>query len=92
MTTLYKVECEAEGFTEPLAELVRARSPEEAAEIVHEFFLYECDKPIHCQRLTVTPMRQPEDGIGIVYEPAGCDTRLELVNERLVPIIDSDQE
>lgn len=65
---------EAEGFTDPLTELVRARTPEEAAEIIHEFLLYESDKPIQCQRLTVTPLCEPEDGIGIVYEPAGCDT------------------
>ncbi len=92
MTTLYKIECEADGFTESLTKLVRARTPEEAAEIVNEFFLYECDKPIQCQHITVTPMREPEDGIGIVYEPAGCDTRLELVNGRLVPIIETAQD
>ncbi len=89
MTTLYKVECDADGFTEPLTELVRARTPEEAAEIVHEFFRYEFDKPVDVQRLTIQLMREPEVGIGIVYEPAGCNTRLEVVNGRLKPIIES---
>lgn len=89
-TTLYKVEGEADGFADPLTQLVRARSPEEAAEIVHEFFLYECDKPIQCQRLTVTPLCEPEEGIGIVYEPAGCDTRLAVEDGRLVLPNESD--
>ena len=89
MTTLYKVECEAKGFSDPLTELVRARTPEEAAEIVNDFFRYEFDKPVDVQHITVTPMREPEDGIGIVYEPAGCDTRLAVANGRLVPIIES---
>ena len=91
-TTLYKVEGEADGFADPLTELVRARTPEEAAKIVHEFFLYECDKPVHCQRLAVTPMCEPEDGIGIVYEPAGCDTCMAVEDGRLVPLIEPDQD
>lgn len=89
-TTLYKVEGEADCFTDPLIEFVRARTPEEAAGIVHEFFLYECGKPIQCQRLTVTPMCEPEDGIGIVYEPAGCDSRLAVKDGRLVPASEPD--
>lgn len=89
-TTLYRVEGEADGFVDPLTELVRARTPEEAAEIVHEFFLHECGKPIQCQRLTVTPMCEPEDGIGIVYEPAGCDTSLAVEDGRQVPISHTD--
>jgi hypothetical protein len=85
-TTLYKVEGEAEGFADPLTELVRARTAEEAAGIVNEFLLYECGKPIQCQRFVVTPMCEPEDGIGIVYEPAGCDTSLAVEDGRLVPM------
>lgn len=89
-SALYKVEGEADGFADPLSQFVRARTPEEAAEIVHEFLLYESDKPIQCQRFTVTPMCEPEDGIGIVYEPAGCDTRLVVDDSRLVPPNESD--
>lgn len=89
-SALYKIEGEADGFADPLTELVRAQTPEEAAEIVHEFFLHECDKPVQCQRFTVTPMCEPEDGIGIVYEPAGCDTRLAVEDGRLVPASEPD--
>jgi len=89
-SALYKVEGEADGFADPLTEFVRARTPEEAAEIVHEFFLYECSEPIQCNRLTVTPMCEPEDGIGVVYEPAGCETRLAVEDGRLVAIRDPD--
>jgi hypothetical protein len=39
-STLFKVEGAAEGLAEPLVELARARSPQEAAEIIHEFFLW----------------------------------------------------
>jgi hypothetical protein len=65
MTTLYKVECEADGFSEALVEFARARSPQQAAEIIHDFFLHETDDPVRCRRFTVQLLREPDEGVGL---------------------------
>ncbi len=47
-TSLFRVEGESPCCAEPLNELVRARSPAEAAELVHSFWASEMETSIVC--------------------------------------------
>jgi hypothetical protein len=75
-TLLYKVAaCDEVG--QDYEQLVRARTPCEAARIAHSFFE---ELGVNVCETTVSPLREPrldtDDGplsVGIVYEPAGLD-------------------
>jgi hypothetical protein len=88
-TTLYRVEGESPCCHEPLSELVRARSPHEAAETVHAFWAAELDEAVVCERLTVQVLREPLLGTGIVYEAARQEERFAVVEGLLVPVPES---
>src|SRR5262245_39072864 len=87
-TTLFRVECPAAGFTEPLVELVRARSPTNAARIVYRFWTRELKEPVDCTRLTVQLLREPSGESGVIYEVACREFYFTVRRGRVVPHAD----
>ena len=85
-TSLFRVEGESPCCAEPLSELVRARSPAEAAEIVHAFWASEMEESVVCERLTVQLLREPLAGTGIVYEAARQEDRFAVIEGLLIPV------
>jgi hypothetical protein len=83
-TSLFRVEGESPCCVEPLSELVRARSPAEAAEIVHAFWSAELDEPVVCERLTVQLLREPLAGTEL-YEAAREEDRFAVIEGLLIP-------
>jgi len=90
--SLFRVEAESPCCVEPLSELVRARSPAEAAEIVHEFWSAELDEPVACERVTVQLLREPLAGTGVVYEAARHEDRFAVIEGLLIPVAESEVE
>ena len=88
-TSLFRVEGESPCCAAPLSELVRARSPAEAAEIVHAFWSVELEESVVCERLTVQLLREPLAGTGVVYEAARHEDRFAVVEGLLVPVPES---
>jgi hypothetical protein len=91
-TSLFRVEGESTCCDEPLSELVRARSPAEAAEIVHSFWASEMEESVVCERLTVQLLREPLAGTGVVYEAARQEDRFAVIEGLLIPVSEDQVE
>lgn len=85
-TSLFRVEGESPSCAEPLDELVRARSPSEAAQIAHTFWSAELEDLVVCERLTVQLLREPLAGTGLVYEAARQEERFAVIEGLLMPV------
>jgi hypothetical protein len=69
------------------SQLVRARSPGEAAEIVMELWNETCSKPPDGSVFVVSPLDEPEGVIGVVLEPAGRETRWQVQGGQAQPAL-----